>query len=213
MMTLNSLVCMSGMDSSHLLSGRPYILWYTFSEISTRLCYLVKELLFNSNGASTLLICVYMYLPTNYGTSASHDKFLYSLRELDGFIDCHQFDNLLIGGDFNVDFSQTSTHSTHLNGFMCDQSLSSADLPFISDNNIIILCFLVKRLDIGSNLSDHYPLAVSLFFDCTSSPSVPVASVASNSAQSIAWHHATKQQLALYCDAVAKLSACFLFCC
>jgi len=79
-------------------------------------------------GVSTLCICV--YLPHNDGSVASHNDFLITLGELEGFIDRHNSDHLLIAGDLNVDFSHPSIPLQHLRNFMADLSLVSADLPF-----------------------------------------------------------------------------------
>ena len=55
----------------------------------------------DQTGRILLIICV--YLPTDYGTSSSHDEFLFVLGELEGFIHSESFDSLLIAGDFSVD--------------------------------------------------------------------------------------------------------------
>ncbi len=79
-------------------------------------------------GVSTLLICV--YLPFNDGSSGSHNDFLIVLSELEGFIDRHNFDHLLVAGHFNVDFDRNCPVLQHLQNFMSDFHLVSADLPF-----------------------------------------------------------------------------------
>ena len=48
----------------------------------------------------TMTSCV--YLPHNDGSSASHNEYLITLGELEGFINCHTSDHILIVGDFNV---------------------------------------------------------------------------------------------------------------
>ena len=75
---------------------------------------------------SLLLICV--YLPTNYGTTQSYDQYLESLGELKGFIDSQVFDNIIIAGDFNVDFNHHSTSSEYLIRFMNDLQLCAVDV-------------------------------------------------------------------------------------
>ena len=53
-------------------------------------------------GTSTLLICV--YLLHNDGSSASHNEYLIILSELEGFINCHTSDHILIAGTLMLIF-------------------------------------------------------------------------------------------------------------
>ena len=64
---------------------------------------LTTHVIDSNQSLCTLLLNV--YLPTDYGTLESNDAFLDCLCELDGFISAQSFDNILICGDFNVDFS------------------------------------------------------------------------------------------------------------
>jgi len=105
--------------------ARP-LAWISHLDTSSkRFC---SVLLCDRRGTSTLCICV--YLPHNDGSVASHNDFLITLGELEGFIDRHNFDHLLIAGDLNVDFSRPSVPLQHLRNFMADLNLVSADLPF-----------------------------------------------------------------------------------
>ncbi len=146
---------------------------------SKRFCAL---LLTDNVGVSTLLICV--YLPFNDGSSGSHNDFLIVLSELEGFIDRHNFDHLLVAGDFNVDFDRNSPVLRHLQNFMSDFHLVSADRPFQSeiqytymrddgcasswpdhylcDSSLASSLSSFQRFDFGSNLSDHSPLICSI---------------------------------------------------
>ena len=124
------------------------------------------------HGTSTFLICV--YLPHNDGSSASHNDYLITLSELEGFINCHTSDHILIADDFNADFYRASMTLQHLRNFMTDLNLVSADLPFhcftylrddgsasswldhfICDTSLAPDFSLFCRLDFGSNLTDH----------------------------------------------------------
>ena len=67
---------------------------------------------------SILLICV--YLPTNYGSSPSHDLYLEVLGELKGFIEAQVFDKVIVAGDFNVDFNHPSIACAYLQALMND---------------------------------------------------------------------------------------------
>ena len=111
----------SGMDSSNLLVGRPFggcAIMYRKSLLacvksiptnSKRFC---AVRLIDSNNFIILLINVYM--PTDYGTSVSNVEFISCLSEIEAFIDSQSFDSLIIGGDFNVDFSRASNNSLSL---------------------------------------------------------------------------------------------------
>jgi len=109
----------SGMDSSVLLTGRPYggcaflirkSLLPFITQVksdSNRFC----ALSINANGNKTLVINV--YLPTNYGNVQSDDLFMESIAELKGLIDSFNFHNVIIAGDFNVDlYSSSCRHIT-----------------------------------------------------------------------------------------------------
>ena len=100
----------SGMESTVFSTGRPYggcgflirksLLPFTglITSASKRFC----ALLLTINCVKTLVINV--YLPTNYGNMDSEQLYRESLAELKGFVDSQSFDNLIIAGDFNVDF-------------------------------------------------------------------------------------------------------------
>ena len=44
------------------------------------------------------------YLPTDYGTPDSNNALIEAVSELEGFLMCQSYDNLLVCGDLNVDF-------------------------------------------------------------------------------------------------------------
>jgi hypothetical protein len=95
-----SSIVVSGMFSTEFIAGCPFggcaILYCkshakfisTIKPGSTRFC----AISFTYNSISILLICV--YLPTNYGTSQSHNLYLEVLGELQGFIDSQVFDKV-----------------------------------------------------------------------------------------------------------------------
>lgn len=215
----------SGMDSSDLL-GRPFggcaifrrsLLPFVscLDSPSKRFC---SFLLRDRHGTSTLLICV--YLPHNDGSSASHNEYLITLSELEGFINCHTSDHILIAGDFNAAFYHASMTLQHLRNFMTDLNLVFADLPFhssicftymrddgsasswldhfICDTSLAPDLSLFRHLDFGSN---HSPLACSLQVDLSVTPpsSAPMQSTKSR----IAWHAANSDLIRSYCDLVS----------
>lgn len=221
----------SGMESHTLLHGRPFggcaILYRKsliphvarLSSCSKRFC---SVLLTDHRGSTTLLICV--YLPFCDGSAESSNQFLITLGELEGFIARHECDHLLIAGDFNTDFNRNNVNLRHLQSFMSDLNLVSADLShqssiqftYLRDDGAAsswpdhYLCDLslaghlshFRRFDFGSNLSDHSPLLCSLRADlsapCPSSPTSPTPSVR------IAWHAVTPDLAASYCSLLSS---------
>ena len=220
----------SGMDSSEFHLGRPFggcaILYRRsflshVSRLDTSSKRFCSVLLRDRRGVSTLCICV--YLPHNDGSVASHNDFLITLGELEGFIDRHNFDHLLIAGDLNVDFSRPSVPLQHLRNFMADLNLVSADLPFhpaihftymrddgcahswpdhfLCDTSLSPDLSVFHVVDSGSNLSDHLPLACSLHVDLSLTPPPSVSSPPSSF--HIVWHAANPDAVAAYCDMVS----------
>ena len=126
----------SGMDSSNLLVGHPFgscAIMYRKSllacvkSIPKRFC---AVRLIDSNNSTIPLMNVYM--PTDYGTSVSNVEFISCLSEIEAFIDLQSFDSLIIGSDFNVDFSRASNNSLSLSDFMFSLNLSAVDCLFPS---------------------------------------------------------------------------------
>ncbi len=216
-------VGISGMDSSRLLLGRPFggcaILFRKslcshiscLDSVSKRFCSIPIH---DHQGSSTLLVCV--YLPSNDESADYHTDFLITLGELEGFIDRHKTDHIVIAGDFNVDFHRDSVNARHLHIFMTDLGLVSADLPFCSsvqytymrDDGCVsswpdhFLCdrqlagqlSCISRVDFGSNLSDHSPLACSLNLDLSHNLSNPPLTPCLSNIR-IAWHKATPDDI------------------
>ena len=195
-------VSVSGMDTSSLIRGRPYggcaILYrkwlapcITRHELnSNRFCSITID----SNSFKSLLICV--YLPTNYNSSQSNDSFLETIGELKGYVNSMFFDNLIIAGDFNVDFSRSNVTNRYLNSFMSDLNLVASDvqpkfgikytyrrddgLAFSWPDHVLTLSHHSQSIrDIRcwesvDNFSDHLPLEFSvnldpLVFECIKS--------------------------------------------
>ena len=191
----------SGVDDSVLL-GRPYggcgiIYRKALAPLVSHLPSTSKRfcaLKFSLDGISLLFICV--YFPTDYRDAQSRAAFVHLLGEIEGFLDTVTFDHLIIGGDFNVDFSAPSSRASCLSDFLRDKDLicidqlplSSVEYTFHSDaNNAVswidhvfcdsafaLLTLSVSCLLYGSNLSDHLPLSV-IFNVCL--PSLPTQSV------------------------------------
>ena len=107
-----SSVSVSGMDSSVLLTGRPFggcaiLFRKSLSSCIAPLCCDSNRFcgirLIDSCGVSYLLVCVYM--PSDLHLSAYCD-YIQILGELEVFISMHNCDVNVIVGDFNVDFDR-----------------------------------------------------------------------------------------------------------
>jgi hypothetical protein len=83
----------------------------------------------DSNTISYLVVCVYM---PGYINSSSHIDYLNTIGELKGFLDVHNYDVLLIVGDFNVDFDRRGPLASLLLEFMADNHLVASDLSYRS---------------------------------------------------------------------------------
>ena len=103
------------------------------------------------------MICV--YLP------ASHIEYLIAQHELEGFVNHHTSDHILIAGDFNVDFCRTTMTLQHLRSFMTDLNLVSADLPFDSSISFTYM----RDGGCASFWPDHFICDTSLAPDLLSS--------------------------------------------
>ena len=187
-------VGVSGMDSSELQVGRPYggcgILFrkhlspfmQRVKSCSRRFCALSLTIGNSLNRSTHCTLLINVYLPTDYGTSDSNNSFLETLSELEGFISSNPYDNVIIFGDFNVDFSRPGHNSSHLTSFMHDYGLVCADLDsgiqytyrrddhssFSRPDHIITLehyAHLIKDISCSENVdnfSDHLPLSFTL---------------------------------------------------
>jgi len=119
----------SGFDNSDVLSGRPYggcaILWRRNISLkvipvnvnSRRLCCL------SLSGMHFKALCINVYMPYEHD-DASFDEFVMQMSLISDLIernlDCH----ILLGGDFNVDFSRDRHHTDVLNDFCFQNNLS-----------------------------------------------------------------------------------------
>ena len=123
-----------------------------------------------------------MYFPADYGTSDSNNEFLDTIAELEGFLSSHEYDNVIICGDFNVDFCRPGHNHDHLMSFMRDYNLICADLNssikytyrrddcsvFSWPDHVLTLAHhaqsitRVSTLESVDNFSDHLPLVFTL---------------------------------------------------
>ena len=129
-------------------------------------------------------------------------QYLESLGELKGFIDSQVFDNIIIAGDFNVDFNHHSTSSEYLIRFMDDLQLCAVDVlscyninfTYERDDGLVhswpdhILTFnycagdisTVKCIHSPDNVSDHVPISFNLCCNLQPISNTDIASSYSN---------------------------------
>ena len=121
---------------------------------------------------------------TDYSTDASHVAFSESLCELDGIISAETYDNVIIAGDFNVDFSRSGPNCSNLSMFMQSNNIVCVDQLFninftyhkddyscfsspdhiLTSSDYAYLIDHVFTHDSAENFSDHLSLHVDLKF-------------------------------------------------
>lgn len=190
-----SFTASSGMDETCPLVGRPFggtgIIWKANIKnrvdivkcISNRLCAVVIHV----NADCTLLL-FYVYMPCDDRTEGVNvDIFRSVLDEI--LMIYHRINptHVLVGGDFNTDFTRSSPHTRELNQFMESEGLSCPsrdntdyciDFTFSGPNGTALSVidhvlfsnllneFLIEYKVMPSidNLSDHVGLLCSLCF-------------------------------------------------
>ena len=182
-------VAASGFDNSEILTGRPYggcaIFWRSGLKLtvsvlesdSRRMC----AIRMSSDQIKLLLVNVYMpYENSDLHIDEFSDQLFNIERLIANNLDCH----IVIGGDFNVDFSRTCVHTALLRSFCDDQDLhvaiehpdSSVDYTYhfnmsrfsILDHFLLssaLFNYLTTSVTVIhdiNNLSDHEPIALEL---------------------------------------------------
>lgn len=134
--------------------------------------------------------------------------------EIEGFIDSQQCDNIVLAGDFNVDFDRGGSLADILLDFISDLDLVASDLSYRNsvgftyerDDGLAIswidhiICSQVlspsmtnvHTLKSGTNLSDHLPLCFNFDIQC---PTITAASISSKPT-SIDWPIASQSHIA-----------------
>lgn len=190
----------SGFDNSEILSGRPYggcaIFWRSGLKLnvsvlktdSRRVC----AVRMSSDKIKLLLVNVYMPYENSDSNIDEFSDHLFTVERLIvNNLDCH----IIIGGDFNVDFSRVRAHTALLRSFCANQDLhvaiehpnSSVDYTYqfsmtrfsILDHFLLspaLFNYLMTSATVIhdiNNLSDHEPivLELDLAIDCTTVPS------------------------------------------
>ena len=209
-------VGVSGMTSSDLIVGRPYggcgiLFRKSLLPVITRLKSNSTRFCTISNSFVTLILCVYLLF--------SNDLYLETLSEIKGFIDSYTFDNIVVGGDFNVDFQRWSVVSNYLQSFMNDLNIicavQSQSIQFTYErdggqvrswpDHILTLRHLsstvsdVRCIHSASNFFDHVPLCFS--YSIGSLPNTcPTLGLSSSSdhQDNIDWHMITVHDVDRY---------------
>ena len=181
----------SGMDEADVSRvGRPKggvaILWHknlklAFTPIETssvRLCAL------HIKSQECNLILINVYMPNDNDTEESYSMYGDILSEISSIMNLYEHSNLIIGGDFNVDYNRTNSRNLNLlKEFLTLESLACATLD-ITENNFtrigsngeksfidhFIVCnkdnYKVDVIYDGQNLSDHMPVNIQTVMNC-----------------------------------------------
>lgn len=227
----------SGMDSSNLLLGRPYggcaiLCRKTFSSslhmvnsCSKRFCAVTLSSINPVTNCTFNTLIINAYLPTDYGTPDSNNAYIEAVTELDGFLLSQSYDNLLICGDLNVDFTRGGHNCSQLKDFMREYNLVCVDAntsikytyrrddhsSFSWPDHILTLshtAHLVNNIactDSVDNFSDHLPLSFNLTTNHPVTPNAPPCSQTSTSIDSfhtVDWDKVTDDESIRYCDYV-----------
>ena len=121
-------VGVSGFSNDCVLSARPYggcaILWHktlslTVTPIITNSRH-ICALLFRGDGISLLCVCVYMPYESDF---SSVDEFQFQLSIVDTILSQYQDSHIILGGDFNVDWSRNWSNTTLLEDYCSQASL------------------------------------------------------------------------------------------
>ena len=123
----------SSMDSSDInRAGRPHgwclVMWNKSLNInvknvattSKRICAIEIN---NNKGLKCLIISVYM--PVNDNSAASILTFGDTLAEISSIINTYDEYNVIIGGDFNIDFNKDSINNNLLSNFCATETFTS----------------------------------------------------------------------------------------
>jgi len=162
----------SGFDNSDILSGRPYggcaLLWHSNLLIN------VLPVNVNSNRVCAVRVCVEsvyfllinVYMPYEDGDEKT-DEYVHVLSLVEDIIenngDCH----IILGGDFNVDFTRDRTHTALLTSFCDNTGLFPSSRHALYDIDYTYN-FSMKRF----NILDHFIVSDTLFNTCLAGVSV-----------------------------------------
>ena len=182
-------VGVSGFSNCDVLRGRPYggcaIFWRKALEMSVtqiptnsrRVCAILMH------GACIRLLCICVYMPYEKD-SVQVEEFLQQLSVVDTLINQHSASHIIVGGDFNVDFSRNWLHTEILDDYCENANLfpvirhdcSSVEythqsgMQYFSSIDHFVLSEQLYRTSVNSqrvlhdtdNTSDHDPVWLNL---------------------------------------------------
>ncbi|KAI3385219.1 hypothetical protein SNEBB_001120, partial [Seison nebaliae] len=160
------------------------------------------------------IVLVSVYMPVDDNTTTSYEIYGDTLSELEAIMQTYSDSCILLGGDFNVDFSRASRNKSLLEHFLADTRLrcvtsagshnvnftyeaasgarSLIDYFFISES---MFGFVedFKILNDAVNLSQHFPIAVDIKIDMK-----VVKNKVDNLGVLLDWDKATDQHISRY---------------
>lgn len=213
-------------DKADIIQGRPYggvaILWR--NELSSKVSVIVTQhprlcaIKYKCNANhSLLIICLYMPCD-NYRVTCESDEYLNVLDEVEQLIMANEYNDVIICGDWNTDFSRCNAQTSSLSNFVdrnglhicwnhqnakseptynslslghtshVDHVISSVD---IHDN--ISSCSVVHDID---NLSSHLP--VRIVFNMHHDVTVSRDDKCNAHTPHVLWHKVTENHIKLY---------------
>ena len=168
----------------------------------------LNALTVKSDDCNIMLINVYM--PNDNDTEESYNVYGDILSEISSIMHSHDYSNIIIGGDFNVDYGRTNSRNLNLfKEFLVLETLTCATFDIIENNytrigslgeKSFIDHFLVSKnfeynVNItydGHNLSDHMPINLQTVIK---SESVNISNVTSYRHD---WDNITDEKIAKY---------------
>ena len=192
------------------------------STTSVRLCA-VKIDIQNTN-----VLIINVYMPVFSENVSNINEFSAILTEISAIINSHDNYQIIIGGDFNLDFyrDQNSILYSNILDFLCNESLlsdvetfnvnndcftylscnntkSKIDHFLFSDNSLEY-CGNFKILYDGSNLSDHNPISIDFTID-TKYEYIDGNNINSGDNTTFDWKAATDDNRKLYVNILNEL--------
>ncbi len=151
------------------------LVFHSVPTTSRRLCAVV------AHSQSVKLLIVSVYMPNDDNCDLSFNIFGYVLKELSAMINLYDDCDIIIGGDFNVDFDTPSRNLNLLHRFLNDENLLSPPLSsthetftyestqghkscidhFITSESVIGTGDCVSTFRDGNNLTEHLPICIT----------------------------------------------------
>ena len=165
----------SGFSNDDVIAGRPYggcaVFWRNTLSLSVKLIDTnsrrISAVLFTGNSGLKLL-CMPVYMPYE-NDYASFDDFQFQLSAVDSLISQYADCQVIIGGDFNVDFARNRLHTKVLDDFCSNTNL----FPVFRHHNSIVHITVVMTEHITGiqhcsffSKIDHFIVSEEFFQHC-----------------------------------------------